>query len=288
MSIMSNEWDILLVDDEPDVLSVSKLAMRDFEVYGRPLKLHTAASKAEALEILSKETKWLSTLAVAFIDVVMETDTAGLELCQYIREDLNNSITQLFIRTGQPGIAPERTVIDRYDINGYFTKAEATEDKLYSLVKSGVRQFLSIRKMQGALRMLDDLITAGDSRQKLAESFERMIQGFSPQKTVSGNDIGAYLAVEGQAVVTSELAWDEKTAMELKDKLDKLEGTALGPDGDKYVRDERNNLLIKVTSKPSQPEMFSLLRTPFPVPDNVIDNQYFFLKSFAKLWARAE
>ena len=288
MSIMSNEWDILLVDDEPDVLSVSKLAMRDFEVYGRPLKLHTAASKAEALEILSKETKWLSTLAVAFIDVVMETDTAGLELCQYIREDLNNSITQLFIRTGQPGIAPERTVIDRYDINGYFTKAEATEDKLYSLVKSGVRQFLSIRKMQGALRMLDDLITAGDSRQKLAESFERMIQGFSPQKTVSGNDIGAYLAVEGQAVVTSELAWDEKTAMELKDKLDKLEGTALGPDGDKYVRDKRNNLLIKVTSKPSQPEMFSLLRTPFPVPDNVIDNQYFFLKSFAKLWARAE
>ena len=288
MSIMSNEWDILLVDDEPDVLSVSKLAMRDFEVYGRPLKLHTAASKAEALEILNKETKWLSTLAVAFIDVVMETDTAGLELCQYIREDLNNSITQLFIRTGQPGIAPERTVIDRYDINGYFTKAEATEDKLYSLVKSGVRQFLSIRKMQGALRMLDDLITAGDSRQKLAESFERMIQGFSPQKTVSGNDIGAYLAVEGQAVVTSELAWDEKTAMELKDKLDKLEGTALGPDGDKYVRDERNNLLIKVTSKPSQPEMFSLLRTPFPVPDNVIDNQYFFLKSFAKLWARAE
>jgi CheY-like chemotaxis protein len=285
---MSNEWDILLVDDEPDVLSVSKLAMRDFEVYGRPLKLHTAASKAEALEILNKETKWLSTLAVAFIDVVMETDTAGLELCQYIREDLNNSITQLFIRTGQPGIAPERTVIDRYDINGYFTKAEATEDKLYSLVKSGVRQFLSIRKMQGALRMLDDLITAGDSRQKLAESFERMIQGFSPQKTVSGNDIGAYLAVEGQAVVTSELAWDEKTAMELKDKLDKLEGTALGPDGDKYVRDKRNNLLIKVTSKPSQPEMFSLLRTPFPVPDNVIDNQYFFLKSFAKLWARAE
>jgi CheY-like chemotaxis protein len=285
---MTNKWDILLVDDESDVLSVSKLAMRDFEVYGRPLDLHTAASKAEALEILSKETKWLSTLAVAFIDVVMETDTAGLELCQYIRDDLNNNITQLFIRTGQPGIAPERAVIDRYDINGYFTKAEATEDKLYSLVKSGVRQFLSIRKMQGALRMLDDLITAGDSRQKLAESFEHMIQGFSPQKTVSGNNIGAYLAVEGQAIVTSELAWDEKTAMKLKDKLDERAGTALGPEGDKYVRDEHNNLLIKVTSKPSQPETFSLLRTPFPVPDNVIDNQYFFLKSFAKLWARAE
>jgi len=44
------------------------------------------------------------------IDVVMETDTAGLELCQYIREKMKNQLTRIYIRTGQPGIAPERTV----------------------------------------------------------------------------------------------------------------------------------------------------------------------------------
>src|SRR5713226_5226093 len=37
-------------------------------------------------------------------------------------------------------VAPERSVIDRYDINGYFSKLETSEDKLYSLVKAGVRQ----------------------------------------------------------------------------------------------------------------------------------------------------
>ena len=31
-------WPVLLVDDEPDVLTVSKLAMKNFEVYGLPLK----------------------------------------------------------------------------------------------------------------------------------------------------------------------------------------------------------------------------------------------------------
>ncbi|MCB0064721.1 MAG: hypothetical protein KDE19_21505, partial [Caldilineaceae bacterium] len=127
-----NEWDVLLVDDEPDVLSVSKLAMRDFEVYGLPLKIHTAASKAEALEFLRSKPENQFGLAVALVDVVMESDSAGLELCQTIREEMGNKLTQLFIRTGQPGVAPERSVIDRYDINGYFTKAEATEDKLYS------------------------------------------------------------------------------------------------------------------------------------------------------------
>ena len=42
------EWVVLLVDDEPDVLSVSKLAMRSIKVYDLPLKIVTAASKAEA------------------------------------------------------------------------------------------------------------------------------------------------------------------------------------------------------------------------------------------------
>ena len=135
-------WNVLVVDDEPDVLAVSRLAMRDIEVDGTPIKLHTAASKAEAITLLNTTLATGSgpSLAVAFIDVVMETDEAGLELCRYIRETLRNSLSQLYIRTGQPGVTPERSVIDRYDINGYFTKAEATEDKLYSLVKAGVRQ----------------------------------------------------------------------------------------------------------------------------------------------------
>ncbi len=45
MTVFSNMWEILLVDDEPDVLSVSKLAMKNFEVYGLPLKIQTAGPR---------------------------------------------------------------------------------------------------------------------------------------------------------------------------------------------------------------------------------------------------
>ena len=44
---------VVLVDDEPDVLEVSRLAMRHFKVYGLPIRLHTATSKAQAIEVLS-------------------------------------------------------------------------------------------------------------------------------------------------------------------------------------------------------------------------------------------
>ncbi len=47
------EYPVLLVDDDPDVLAVSKLAMRNFTVFGSPVKLYTATSKAEAIEVIT-------------------------------------------------------------------------------------------------------------------------------------------------------------------------------------------------------------------------------------------
>ena len=58
-------------------------------------------------------------LAIAFIDVVMETDHAGLELVKWIREEHKNKTIRLILRTGQPGQAPEEDVIVNYDINDY-------------------------------------------------------------------------------------------------------------------------------------------------------------------------
>src|SRR5688500_2822931 len=101
------EWNILVVDDEPDVLSITNLALRSATVYGLPLRIHTASSKAEAVDLLHGPLAIPGVpegaLSVALIDIVMETDHAGLELCEYIREGIGNRVAQLFIRTGQPG-----------------------------------------------------------------------------------------------------------------------------------------------------------------------------------------
>src|SRR5262245_41124502 len=101
--MFQKEWEVLIVDDEPDILAVSKLAARHIKVYGIPLQLHLCQSKAEAIELFNKKADLLPSLAVAIIDVVMETDQAGLELCHFIREERKNPLCQLFIRTGQPG-----------------------------------------------------------------------------------------------------------------------------------------------------------------------------------------
>ncbi len=62
-------------------------------------------------------------------------------------------------------------MIDRYDIIGDFTKAEATEDKLYSLVKSGIRQYAWSYYSTASLEFFLALNKAPGSREKLAATF---------------------------------------------------------------------------------------------------------------------
>ena len=133
-------YDVLLVDDEPDVLTVSSLALKQVRYHGVPLRVNAFASKAEAIAFLEHLADPTS-VAVAIVDVVMESDLAGLELCNHIRGVMRNDVTQLLIRTGQPGSYPQQHVAEAYEINGYMTKAEATAERLYTLIVNALRQY---------------------------------------------------------------------------------------------------------------------------------------------------
>lgn len=283
-------WDILLVDDESDVLSVSKLAMQNFKVHGLPLRLHRAESKAAAIELLENNVELVPTLAVAFIDVVMETEQAGLELCRYIRETCGNKLTQLFIRTGQPGMAPERAVIDRYDINGYFTKAEATEDKLYSLVKSGVRQYHWSITSFGCFEMIRAMNMAAGSRGQLAailqQTIESMIQDPSGTQVDSFSGLRFSFLIGDETV--AQIGWEDNGAMlALRDRLDQAEGIALNDTGDQYVVSDDNRLLIKTAARPGH-EAGYFMSNPNFVADYAVRYLGGVLSCLASLWPAAK
>jgi response regulator RpfG family c-di-GMP phosphodiesterase len=134
-------WKILVVDDEPDVRTMTRLCLKDFRFASRELQFLEAASAAEARTLLAA----YPDIAVALIDVVMETDEAGLKLAEYIRRDLGNTMIRLIIRTGQPGMAPERFVIDNFDIDDYKDKSELTATRLYTSVRSAVKAYRDLR-----------------------------------------------------------------------------------------------------------------------------------------------
>jgi signal transduction histidine kinase len=136
-------WKILIVDDEEDIHSVTRIALKGFTFRGKPVDFYDAYSAAEAEKILKEHPD----TALILLDVVMETTNAGLDLVKIIRDKLGNKVTQIIIRTGQPGQAPERDVIVSYEINDYKTKTELTSFKLFTVALASLRAFEAMQQI---------------------------------------------------------------------------------------------------------------------------------------------
>ncbi len=103
-------------------------------------------------------------VAVVLLDVIMESDTAGLELVEFIRKELKNDTVRIILRTGQPGQAPERRIIVDYDINDYKAKTELTADKLFTALTAALRSYQQLQRMIETRRGLEIIIeAAGDA-----------------------------------------------------------------------------------------------------------------------------
>lgn len=147
-------WPVCIVDDDPEVHRLSRMVLADYTFAGIPIVIHCARSVAEAKKMLSA----IEDVAVVFLDVVMETDDAGLCLVHFIRKTLNNASARIVLRTGNPGVAPEETVIADYDINDYVEKADLTASRLRTLLTTSLRSFGLVTALSAAnMRLATEL-----------------------------------------------------------------------------------------------------------------------------------
>jgi PAS domain S-box-containing protein len=189
-------WAILIVDDDVDVHVVTKFSLRNVTYKGRPLTFLHAYSGKEGLNTL----RTTPDIALVLLDVVMETENAGLTLARQIRGELDNQVVRVVLRTGQSGQAMEQSVIVDYDINDYRTKSDLTTQKLFTTVISSLRAY-------------DSLLSAAASQQALknAQSKIRELRFALDQHTllsVTGKD-GRIMYVNDRYCAWSDYSVDE-------------------------------------------------------------------------------
>ena len=135
----SRRWHVLVVDDDGDVHAATQLALRGVTILDGYIELVHAHAAKEALELLSQRGD--GHFAVVLLDVVMESPSAGLDIINAIRNDLGIAQTRIVIRTGQPGLAPDIDVIQKYEIDDYRTKTELTRGRLITTLAASIRAF---------------------------------------------------------------------------------------------------------------------------------------------------
>jgi diguanylate cyclase (GGDEF)-like protein/PAS domain S-box-containing protein len=143
-ALTTKPWNIMVVDDDTAVHDITTIVLEKLVFDDRPVKLTHGYSAKHARELLEDGNEY----AVILLDVVMETNHAGLDLVNYIRHVKKDLFLRIILRTGQPGQAPESSVIVDYDINDYKEKTELTADKMRSCIMMAMRSYRDIIKIQ--------------------------------------------------------------------------------------------------------------------------------------------
>lgn len=167
---LAGVWHVLVVDDDEEIHSVTRLALSDLALNGKGLQFHHAYSGEEALQFLAERG---NEIAVLLLDVVMESDDAGLQVAKKMREEMKLEEPRIILRTGQPGYAPEESVIKEYDINDYKTKTELTRSKLVTTIIASLRSYQQILTINQSRKGLEKII---GSAANLLE--EHSVKGF--------------------------------------------------------------------------------------------------------------
>jgi signal transduction histidine kinase len=169
-------WKVAVIDDDQAVHEGTRFALYDYSLNGQSIEIISAHSAAEGRELMRAHPN----IAVILLDVVMETDDAGLRLVDYIRTQLKNETVRIILRTGQPGQAPERRVIVDYDINDYKAKTELTSDKLFTALTAALRGYQQLQRMVETRRGLEMIIEGASTLFDL-KSIQRLAEGVLTQ-----------------------------------------------------------------------------------------------------------
>jgi len=192
-------WQVLIVDDDPEIHSVTQLALSDLVVLGRRLEYLHAYSGQDACTLIEQH----HNIVLVLLDVVMETDDAGLNVVKHIRENLLRQDIRIVLRTGQPGYAPEESVIKEYDINDYKTKTELTRRKLVTTVYAAIRSYQQIATVTENREGLEKIVSGSANLLEL-HSITDYCQGVLQQlTTLIDQDIECLFCARGQGIIDS-------------------------------------------------------------------------------------
>jgi len=211
------DWKVMVVDDDRSTHDVTSLVLDDFTYEGRKLQIVNGYSGEDVRRLMSEHPD----TAVLLLDVVMESENAGLEAVRYIREHLKNRFVRIILRTGQPGLAPESEVISHYDINDYKDKSDLSALKLNTAMVVALRSYQDLKKIQKLAMSNDSLELLVKERTIALAKTNQQLKDEVQQRA----DSEAQLAEAQRLARIGSWSWDIKTgSMTWSDQIYRILG----------------------------------------------------------------
>ena len=151
-----DSWKILIVDATQQMHDQTKNTLKDVMFEQKPVTFLHVYSAKEAEQLLSK----YDDIAIIILSAELETKDGSVHLVDYLRKDLQNNRTRIFLLIDQPDQLPINEVIISQDINECIEKKELTSQRLFTSVIFMLRSYRELFTVEDSKNRLEDVITA--------------------------------------------------------------------------------------------------------------------------------
>jgi class 3 adenylate cyclase/response regulator of citrate/malate metabolism len=152
----STTWKVFVIDDEPSIEIITKQSLRWSKFDGFGISIVSARSGLEARALVDEHPD----IAVILLDVVMETQTAGLDFLVWLRKVGKLPLARVLLRTGQAGQSSETEVVQEYDIHDYLHKTEITATRMRTSVLGALRSYKDLKTIELHRKGLEQVLSA--------------------------------------------------------------------------------------------------------------------------------
>lgn len=136
-ALLPGYWSVLVVDDEQDMHTQTKLAVSGASAFERPIRLQHAHDPVRAKELLSQ-----TRFAVVVINI--GADGQGMELAWWLRRQKSNHTSRIILRLAQAGMMPELNTLTEADIDDGKAMMELNPRCLLALLVKAIRHYRHI------------------------------------------------------------------------------------------------------------------------------------------------
>lgn len=165
-------YKIIISDDDHDVHLITELILKNVQFEGRSLVFFHAYSEQQTQLLFTEHPD----AAVVFQDVVMDTKTSGLDLVKFLRGPLNNRKMRIILRTGNPGDAPEKSIVMDYDINDYKLKTDLTHQQLVISLYQALRSFRDLTLIETKTLAVEQMFKLSERQNQQLKAQNELLQ----------------------------------------------------------------------------------------------------------------
>lgn len=145
---------ILIVDDQPDIQLLTRMSLKRLRHHQLQPVIEVASSGAEAVAWLKAHPQ----TQVVIMDIIMETNRAGLDAIEAIRAF--NQEVQIIVHTAQAAEFSDLDVVQHYAVDGYCQKGFSGQNQLYTAVLLALRHYDQLQQLKAERHYWQELAEA--------------------------------------------------------------------------------------------------------------------------------